>query len=188
MYTRVQRKTIMIFSEGEVTEPGYLSRLAEDNHNVHLKFGEKGKSPENLIFEAHKLIRQPRVAQQFDEIWCIFDVDGRQLQQINKIKSAAKKDDIKTAVTNPCFELWLVLHKQDWFSPVNSQTIQKSAGALGLIKGKRITRTGWPFLINNYNDAKNRAIALDTMHLQKVSPRGSNPSSDVWRLVDVIQS
>ena len=104
------------------------------------------------------------------------------------MRSSAVADGIQTAVSNPCFELWLVLHQINQSGPITIDKIQKRAETLNLINGKEIAASGWSCLFDNYKKAKVRAIALDKMHLQNGSPPGSNPSTDVWRLVDVLRS
>ena len=186
VYTRVQRQIIMVLSAGTVTERRYLSEIARDNSKIALKFGECGKSPDKLVFEAQKLCKQP--TRIFNQIWCIFDVDNDTVQDINQMRSHSEAEGIQTIVSNPCFELWLVLHQGEQRGPITISKIQKRAETLNLIRGKEIASTGWTSLFDNYEAAKKRAIDLDKMHLQNSSPPGSNPSTDVWRLVDILRS
>lgn len=181
--TRSQHLVIKVLTEGKVTEPKYLKRLARGNSKVTMKCDGIGKSPENLIYEATKFLDKG-----FDQIWCVFDVDHHPLQRINEMKAGASRDNIVTVASNPCFELWLVLHREEQTAYVTSSKIRKRAEDLRLIDGKKIAAAGWSCLFDNYEDAKARAKALDEMHRQNGSPSGSNPSSDVWRLVDVLRS
>ncbi len=121
---------------------------------------------------------------EFDEIWCVFDVDAH--PDLNSAVSEARDAGIRTAVSNPCFELWLVLHVQDWTAEVHRHEIQRRATDLGLLSGKSIPEDVWPTIRNGYGDAKRRAQDLDSRHLG-VSEPGSNPSSGVWRLIDSIR-
>lgn len=181
-------QVIMVLSEGTITERRYLHRIAESNRNVTLKFAKSGKSPGQLVAEAQKMHGHPIWAGKFDQLWCIFDVDHLELQRINAIRNNADRDNTKTVVSNPCFELWLVLHKERQNGQVTSDEIQRHAEDLRLIDGKEIAAAGWSCLFGNYEDAKARAKALDEMHRQIGSPSGSNPSSDVWKLIDVLRS
>lgn len=180
--TRSQHLVIKVLTEGKVTEPKYLKRLARGNSKVTVKCDGIGKSPQNLIYEATKFLDKG-----FDQVWCVFDVDHHLLQRINEIRASASRDNIATVVSNPCFELWLVLHKERQNGQVTSDEIQKRAEGLRLIDGKEIAAAGWSCLFGNYEDAKARAKALDEMHRQIGSPSGSNPSSDVWKLIDVLR-
>ena len=48
------------------------------------------------------------VNRSFDEVWCIFDRDDH--HRFDEATRVAKKAGIRTAISNPCFELWLILH------------------------------------------------------------------------------
>lgn len=180
--TRSQHLVIKVLAEGKVTEPRYLKRLARGNSRVTMKCDGIGKSPENLIYDATKFLGKG-----FDQVWCVFDVDHHLLQHINEVRANANRNNILTVVSNPCFELWLVLHKEEQAAHVTSSKIKRRAEDLRMIEGKVIAATGWSCLLDNYEDAKARAIALDRMHLQNGSPSGTNPSTDVWKLVDVLR-
>ena len=44
----------------------------------------------------------------FDEVWCVHDVDDH--PRLDEARIMARDNDISLAVSNPCFELWLLLH------------------------------------------------------------------------------
>ena len=100
----------------------------------------------------------------------------------------ARQSDINVAVSNPCFELWLVLHVEDRAGPVHRRDIQREATKLNVIRGKSVPDVAWESLEDGYEAAKQRAQGLDKMHDDNGSPPRSNPSTDVWRLVDRIRS
>ena len=183
-----RRKIIGVFCEGQVTEPEYLRLLAKDNCNVGLKIKKCGKSPEKLLQEAQKFDISNKRIREVDEIWCIFDVDHHTIQQVAEIRRSANKDNVQMVVSNPCFELWLVLHKEEQTACITSKKIKRRAEDLKMIDGKAIAATRWPCLFDKYEDAKARAIDLDKMHQRKVSQPGSNPSTDIWKLVDILRS
>ena len=100
----------------------------------------------------------------------------------------ARQSDINVAVSNPCFELWLVLHVEDRARPVHRSDIQRDATKLNLIRGKSVPDTAWESLEDGYEAANRRAQGLDQMHGGNGSPPRSNPSTGVWRLADEIRS
>ena len=127
---------------------------------------------------------QSRRDPEFDEIWCVFDVDAH--PDLKSAVSEARDAGIWTAVSNPCFELWLVLHLADQTAYVDRHTIQHRAHQLGLVEGKSIPESERCRLFDGYEEAKRRAQALDAMHEGDGRAPGSNPSSGVWRLIDTI--
>ena len=91
------------------------------------------------------------------------------------------------AVSNPCFELWLVLHVQNQTGHIHRRAVQKLSGQLGLTDGKKIAETAEKTLVDAVEIAKERALALDKLHAGNQSSDRSNPSTDVWRLVDQLR-
>jgi|ERR1022692_2479531 hypothetical protein len=51
---------------------------------------------------------------EIDEFWCVFDVEWpRNHPGLHEAIEQAQQNRIQLAVSNPCFELWLILHFQD---------------------------------------------------------------------------
>ena len=128
--------------------------------------------------------RKRQVERDFDQIWCVFDRDDH--GDISGTLQTARDREIQVAFSNPCFEVWLVLHVAEQSAPVERGEIQKRSQALGLTEGKRIARDAVELLRGGYSDAKLRARELADMHSESDS-REWNPSSDVWRLVDQLR-
>ena len=186
--SREPRRVIRIYSEGSVTEPEYLRHWGKGIGKVELDWAEVGMTPMSLVRRARDdLKRSSRSARRygtpdFDEIWCIFDVDAH--PDLQRAIEEARQSDVNVVVSNPCFELWLVLHCQDQTAHIDRRDIQRLASRLGLIEGKNILTSAWPVLEENYETAKQRAKHLDHLHKSNGSPPRSNPTTDVWQLVD----
>ncbi len=116
----------------------------------------------------------------------MFDVNAH--PNVSQAIIEAEQSGIHVAVSNPCFEVWLVLHFEDQRAHVERGKIQRRASRLGLIDGKSIPATALRLLSESYEDAKRRATELGNWHDENDSPLRSNPSSDVWRLVDRLRS
>jgi len=148
--------------------------------------------PMSLVRHAREDARSSRHASRrhgspdLDEISCVFDVDAH--PHVQQAIAEARQSGINLAVSNPCFELWLVLHCQDQAASIHRSEIQRDAKKLNLIHGKSIPASAWKTLRDNYEDARRRARERDSMHEGNDSPPRSNPSSDVWRLVDRLRS
>ncbi|MCY4629592.1 MAG: RloB family protein [bacterium] len=168
-----------------MTEPGYLIEWAREHRrtiDLRVDRGSAGCAPLTLVRRARELARSRD--RDFDEIWCVFDVNAH--PDVNSAIAEARDSGIQVAVSNPCFELWMVLHVENREAYVHRHEIQRRARELGLLDGKSIPESARQRLTDGYEDAKRRARQLDTRHLG-VSPPGSNPSSGVWRLVDSIR-
>lgn len=181
-------RVIRVHTEGRVTERDYLNYWSRRNERVRIDWGESGMSPAGLVARAQQDAQVSRRSGKrygtpaFDEIWCVFDVDAH--LNVSQAIIDAEQSDIHVAVSNPCFELWLVLHCQDQRAHVERRRIQQRASQLGLVDGKSIPNADLRRLAEGYEDAKQRARELDVWHDENDSPPRSNPSSDVWRLVD----
>jgi hypothetical protein len=86
-----------------------LGRLHRDRISVvfarHL-----GTDPENVVEAA----RRTAEATPADEVWCVFDTEGPQhparAPQARRALARARDLAYHCAVSNPCFEYWLLLH------------------------------------------------------------------------------
>ena len=184
-----RRRLIRVLTEGRVTERDYLRRWARRNRSgpVQLDFAEYGMTPATLVDRAREHVRgNPRGQPAFDEIWCVFDTDEH--KKLREAMEDAKQGGIKVAVSNPCIELWLVLHAQDRTAHIHRHDVQRLSKELGLTDGKKIAGAAWETLVEAFETARQRAQALDERHAGNGSPPRSNPSTDVWRLVDRLES
>ena len=101
--------------KGEITEPHYLTRWARLNrHKVVVDITDTGMTPAALVRRAQEHVRTGRPRRRdpdFDEIWCVFDVD--QHPHLQQAVNNAGQSAIEVAVSNPCIEIWLVLHVEN---------------------------------------------------------------------------
>lgn len=118
---------------------------------------------------------------QFDEVWCVCDVDEH--PNLDEACQLAAADFIQLAVSSPCFELWALLHFQDQTAEIHRHDAQS------IIK-RHLPRYGkeleFKRLIVGYVDAVRRAMALDTLAASHGDWR-HNPSTGVYRLTESIR-
>lgn len=180
-----QRRVIRVLTEGRVTERDYLRRWARRNRSssVRLDFAEFGMAPITLVDRAREHVRNNRSRHpEFDEIWCVFDTDEH--QHLAQAVESARQGRIEVSVSNPCIELWLVLHARDQTAHIHRHDVQRLSNELGLTDGKKIADAAWRTLVEAFETARQRARTLDERHAGNGSPLRSNPSTDLWRLVE----
>jgi len=114
----------LIVTEGEKTEPNYLSTLRD---RLHLSAAEvevvhpEGTDPITLVRRAIELrnIRKREAKRgpliEYDEVWVVYDLEKihderRGLDK--KARNLSGASDIRFAVSDPCFEFWLLLHEE----------------------------------------------------------------------------
>jgi RloB-like protein len=99
----------------------------------------------------------------------------------------ATRHGINLAMSNPCIELWFILHFEDCTVHIERQKAQRRAAEL-LRCSKALNESALSTLGERYDEARCRAVKLDEKHEGDGSPPGTNPCSRVWRLIDVIRN
>ncbi|WHM37930.1 RloB family protein [Streptomyces sp. BPTC-684] len=174
---RQSSRTLLIVCGGKETERQYLQGLRDHLRNPAISLVVRGKacSPTQLVAYA----RQQRDLNRggYDEVWCVFDVD--QYADVPEAVTAARRCGIRAAVSNPCFELWLLLHFTEHraYAATYKQLLPHLQKHL---PGYDKTRLDFAVYQGRHKEAAGRARKLDptgTDHLL-------NPSTGVWCLTD----
>jgi len=111
---RIKKPVIVIICEGEKTEVIYfndLKQLIGRQSPITIKTIRKtGVTPSRLVSYAKKMASDLDIDPgRGDQVWCVFDVDDRDDKEIHKTRCLAQAK-INLAISNPCFELWYLLH------------------------------------------------------------------------------
>jgi hypothetical protein len=193
--TRRPRKTLVVFCEGERTEPEYLDALKRQPSvrdvaavDLRVETGQGGSVPRTLVALATEARRRAiNEEAEIDEFWCVFDVEWpRNHPGLEEAIQQAHANGIELAVSNPCFELWLILHFRDhgaWLDNNQARRLRRQldgSGDKGLDAASYMPLTA---------DAARRAAELDRRHLRDdtVFPH-DNPSSGMHRLLVAVAS
>lgn len=172
--SRKVRPVIFVFCEGETEEQfvhylrsKYKCPIEIRTKVSHTKVLKRGYISRNT---------EGRLNQVNDRVFLLYDLDREGLYEgLSKLKRA----DLISS--NPCFELWLLLHYED----CNGQ--KSSEQCITLLKRhipdyekgkKKVFDSRGAELSGRYSDAKERA---------KSKSIPDNPSTDVYRLVDLIR-
>ena len=113
--TREPKKTLLISTEDEVSSLNYLKKFVGEEavrERWAVSFADHaGSNPRTVAHLAKKTNNEEGP---FDETWLVFDTEGPQNhQRIADARDAvetARQLGYRTAVSNPCFEFWLILH------------------------------------------------------------------------------
>lgn len=182
---------VLVVCEGEATEPDYINgfRLAHGANTINVHVQSPGGDPKLLVERAvamrdsaareAKRRRDANLA--YDEVWCVFDVDRH--ARVDAARALAASAGIHLAISNPCFELWLLLHLADHGAHATA------AQARRLVR-KQLPRYDkhlrFEDVAPGYLDAVGRANALDR-RLAEVGEEGGNPSTGVFRMTERIR-
>lgn len=171
----VQR--FLIVCEGERTEPNYFNSFRVPKLVIHVR--GYGLSPNALVKRAEK----EREADDYDQVWCVFDRDNRQAGVFNGAITRAKNKGIQVAYSNEAFELWYLLHFHYYDTAVSrTQYAAKLGGLLGHPYRKN-SETIFEELHDRQTDAIRNAERLLSQY-SPPNPAADNPSTTVHKLVE----
>lgn len=184
------RKQLLVFVEGACTEAGYVNELhRRHRERVIVTIDRFNGGPLQLVEHAVERRRVDKRDEKrgrgraYDEIWCVFDVDEH--PNLDQAIVMARDNEIRLAISNPCLELWFLLHFEDQAAWIHRHEAQRRASEF-LKCGKTLTAEALDSLLERYEDARARALRLDEKHRADGSPERSNPSTNVWQIVESI--
>lgn len=172
--SRRERSSFLILCEGR-TENGYFSGM-RTRHGPQIDVDEPGGDHLSIVRSA-----AGRVSDEYDAVWCVLDteLDSRLVKSISE---EAARHDIQVALSVPCFELWLILHKREWSKPFQSAESAKRE-LKKAFPGRREGRTA-------FSDFE-PGVDLACLRARELDPSGhdydKNPSSAAWRVVEAIR-
>lgn len=180
---RTPRTTFLVVCGGRETEIQYVDYLKNHLHlqAVTVKRRGSGDTPDKLVEQASL------DSDSFDHVWVLCDVDNYQ-RQIVTAHRLASRGGVNLAASNPCFEVWIMWHKEKRFSPgMGIREAQDRASSLGLTAGKHKKNLRIDELKGRYAAARENAQHARERHARGGLALPENvPASDVDLLVDAI--
>lgn len=112
---RPKRRRHLIVSNGKVTELEYFNLLIEEaNARGNVQFRFIDGDPLTVVKQLKRRLKLERSdalsgeIDGFSSVWIVVDADDfRNLEEANR---EANNDDYRLAISNPCFEVWLIDH------------------------------------------------------------------------------
>lgn len=113
---RSRGKRYLIVTNGKVTEKEYFEKLVDLyglRGRVVIDKGAAGRDPKTLVERAADLkAKEDREARKerfdsWESVWAVTDVDGFSMFAAQQL---ARQEAVGLAVSNPCFEVWLIDH------------------------------------------------------------------------------
>lgn len=115
-------------------------------------------------------------------VWCVYDRDDH--PHLAEAGQMARDNGIHVALSNPCFELWLLLHFRE--SP-GMQSRDRIREMLTTCVPNYDKHVSYQCYAPGYTDAARRAERLDSL-AQDAGESGRNPTTGVYRLTQQIAS
>jgi hypothetical protein len=189
---RDPKPLVLVVCEGAVTEPEYLQgfRTACSNPRVSIEVYPGKGVPKTIVEVAkeHKKRAELRAQRErdenlrYDSVWCVFDFDDH--PAIPDATQMARDNAIDLAVSNPCIELWLLLHFQDQPGMQHRDKVDALLKRHVPDYDKHIDFAAYE---RGYCDAVKRARRLDA-DAERDNEPGRNPTTGVWRLTESIRA
>ena len=183
-------RLIVVASEGKDTERIYFKALAKEytNPRVHVHILERSEAEQNNSSPEHVLKQLNDYKEQYaleadDELWLVVDKDRWTEAMLSRVATECAQDDyMHMALSNPCIELWLLLHLVDVTSLTSEEQQQ-------WLENRRKSKSADPYLkvrlrqeMGSYHEAAYDAQML-IAHVEKAIERAKtldkNPS-DRW--------
>ncbi|WP_409161144.1 RloB family protein [Pectobacterium sp. B2J-2] len=182
------KKMMHILCEGEKTEPmyllGYIENFAKDKAKIINVPDVKKNTPVQLVDEAIKL-KDSNVTSPDDEIWVVYDRESiskypHRLHAQAWDKATANK--INIALSNICFELWILQHFEYTDSPfscfddlLNNSKLKDHLKNIGIHNYHKGDPHFFDKIKGGVSYARKRAAALNRSSLAVAGSSGSQP-------------
>lgn len=190
-YTRKRNDIILIAAEGKnKTEKNYFQEFNRSLNGCNIVFSNGNNTdPVKIVNDAVNTAKTKGVeVQNGDLVYAVFDTDFNKESQIKEARKLADKNGVELILSNPCFEVWLLLHFR--YSTRGYQSNHEVLNELNNL---------WPAYhksINSFRYLHDRCeLAADNARRLKrfsFETKGTeavekcNPSTDVYRLVSQI--
>lgn len=147
-------RLVVIAAEGRDTENIYFEAVKQHlkASNVHVEIlhrEDNNSSPENVQCQIRNFMDEYNIEQD-DELWIVIDRDRWTAKSLAGMARQCKQNqNLHFSVSNPCFELWLLLHYDD-VNSYNQDELSKIAA------NRKSSRWGSTFLKQRVRDRMGR--------------------------------
>lgn len=172
---KVMAPNFFVFCEGD-TEVVYVEMLrAHFRRPVHII---PKKTLLNITSALVQRCKEAYLQTKNDRTFLMYDLDvPYMLERLKKIPDAT------LICSNPCFELWLLLHATERKSEINTDDVVKelrnSVSVWKSYKKSEFTKDQQTFLLSNMGIAINRAKGLKEF---------LNPSTGIYKLIEILEN
>ncbi len=181
-------KILVIVCGGQKTECKYFSNYKQRKSGLRIEtLNCTENDPENLVnFALKQISKYDLDLNSGDRVWCVFDLDRTKEETLEKIKKLAE-DKVMLCLSNPCFELWYILHFGYFENNVSTKDLQNRLEEY--INNYNKSEDYFQKLLPKRDEAIKNAKKLNQKHEKakiKLLSTKSNPSTQVFQLVEYI--
>jgi hypothetical protein len=187
---REPKPKLLIVCEGAKTERQYFEQFASFHRNSLVDvIVEGGKGVPLTVVRTAKAWKEKASSDakrkddeflKYQSVWCVFDVDDH--PKVPEARIMANDNGIELAISNPCFELWLLLHHRDCPGELHRGKARSMLKVHVPSYDKHVSFVDYR---DGYTRAVQRARSLDQL-AESVSEPGRNPTTGVYVLTELI--
>ena len=197
--SREPKRRFILVCEGSKTERDYFNALGAEYCDAIIKIefiggvGEPSAVAKRAIDEIKERGLQQKgneisrldSFEDNDEVWAVFDRDKR--KHYDEPIKQCEKEQVQVARSNPCFELWMILHIEDYDKACDHKSIQKDLSKVCKEYNTRSKTADCAKLVVDVKTAERRALKLLKNRRNENTPFGP-PSTTVGRLTARIRA
>jgi len=195
-----------IFCEGEKTEPNYINSYLQNVHPANrllkvIKVENTRKNTPVQLVEVASNLKKDKSTPNADVFWTVYDREAitKYPDSLHKeAQNKAKSNGINIALTNVCFEVWIILHFTDLTASYSSFTDLKKNSPLkaelqkiGIDNYDKSEEQLFDLIANKISKARKRAVTmnqatLESSYTSENTPHLLNPYTQMHLLLDAI--
>ena len=183
-------RLIVIAAEGRCTENIYFEAmkalLSASNVQVEvLKRDSNDSSPENVYNQIHEFITEYNIYDD-DELWVVVDRDKWEMKMLKGVaRYCIQNTNLHFCLSNPCFELWLLLHLEDVSRYGEEEKKRLSANRKNSKHGTTYLKKQLKALLGSYTESNydaysllaNINVAIDRAEILDINPKDRWPQT-----------
>lgn len=200
------KPVVLIITEGSKTEPEYFNHFRTRQKNIDVRVvggrSSAGETDYNSLIRKAKEYRDKNdlSSANGDTVWIVADGDvnynnpnpiEKKDAALSRARKLAKQKGIEMIISNPCFELWYLLHFRYTTGFLKDYEAVKKL-LTEHISDYEKTNDVFPTLEKHLDEAIKKAKKLEEYHLRNGNsiPFGiaANPFTEVHRLIETILS
>lgn len=193
-------KTMRIFCEGAKTEPAYikayLASFSRDGRRSVIEVEKTDKNTAVQLVEEAAKVKTSGNSLPDDEVWVVYDRESvakySETMHAKAVK-AADKSGVNVAITNVCFEYWILLHLIDTSAPYGSYSdLMKSSNFKAEFRKltgtdyDKAAKTVFSVTKSKLTVARSRAAKLNAAGVA-AAPAGANKPFQINPYVGVVE-
>jgi hypothetical protein len=133
---RRPKARFILFCEGKNTEPEYFDYLRRTVRDALVEVSIVGAvgTPFTIATKATERRKDAQRSpardsfEKYDRYWAVFDRDEH--PKFKEAVQLCEQNGVEVARSNPCFEVWLILHIQDYDKPCSRHDAQRHLGSI----------------------------------------------------------